>query len=192
MSIQSNTLKRLELFISYPSNVGPCVENAKEVIIRNNPRWERTNGLTVRTRTFQDVPPIYDPQGVQDAINKEFFGRFDIYCGLLWHRFGRPTREWKSGVEEEYNVALAQYKKHKKPRYIMFGFCEQPVNPFTIEPDQLAAVKRFREKIESMQLVFTWSSRISFSDKFGNHIDSIIDRYCRDPNNLVPGGLRYS
>lgn len=99
-------------------------------------RWE--------THTWPDVGA--DPQ---DVINKQL-SDFDIFVGVMWKRFGTPTKRSGSGTGEEFERAFELYKKHRVPR-IMFYFRTTPFYPKTSdEIDQFRQVFQFRERLEEL------------------------------------------
>jgi kumamolisin len=72
---------------------------------------------------------------------------WDVFVGILWHRFGTPPqkkgarRVYESGTEEEFQLAWKLWKKHGRPR-VMFYRCTRDL-PFDADPKQLARVQKF-------------------------------------------------
>lgn len=71
------------------------------------------------------VPHAGRPQQVIfDQLNPT---DWDVFIGLLWHRFGTPPggqhpqtqKEYLSGTEEEFKTAYDLWKQHGKPRITM-------------------------------------------------------------------------
>jgi hypothetical protein len=61
-------------------------------------RWE--------THSWPDVG-----EDAQDVINREI-GHYDVFVGIMWKRFGTPTKRAGSGTSEEFNRAYAYFKKY--------------------------------------------------------------------------------
>jgi hypothetical protein len=187
-----STLRQLNVFFSFPSDMERYAGMGEQVISENNSRWERDHAITLRALTFKQIPSTYNPKGNQATIIDEFFGKFQVYCGFMGPRFGSPTPTYGSGTEEEYNLAVQMHGSKETPKYILFGFCEKPVNPFGLDPDQLKAAITFRKTISAKQLYYTWQNDNEFKKEFLAQIDGIVHRFVSDARNAVPGGARYS
>jgi tetratricopeptide (TPR) repeat protein len=82
---------------------------------------------------------------------------WDIFLGILWHRFGTPPggqdpqaqREYLSGTEEEFKTAHRLWKQHGKPRVMMYR-CARPIPPDALDPDQFKRVKDFFAQFEAV------------------------------------------
>lgn len=74
---------------------------------------------------------------------------WDVFVGILWHRFGTPPGEgYQSGTEEEYQTAFRLWKASGKPRIMMYR-CTRPVPPDDLDPDQFKKVKEFFAHFEA-------------------------------------------
>jgi adenylate kinase family enzyme len=71
-------------------------------------------------------------QDPTDIIIKEI-GEYEIYIGIMWHRFGSSTIQRESGTEQEFRTALKYYKEYKKP-LIKFYFSERK---FRLEDEEM-------------------------------------------------------
>jgi hypothetical protein len=109
---------------------------------------------------------VYPDLGApQEVINRQIPVDYDIFIGVMWKRCGTPTKEAPSGTIEEFRRACEHRKQSHLPR-IMFYFCEQPIPiPTHEELEQLAAVVKFRDEIESLGLVWTYPTHLEFSDR---------------------------
>src|SRR5687768_5136240 len=75
---------------------------------------------------------------------------WDIFIGLLWHRFGSRTgmtdpttgAPYLSGTQQEFEIAWGLWKKHKRPR-ILFYECERNVPKKDLDPNQFRLVAEF-------------------------------------------------
>ncbi len=82
----------------------------------------------------------------QDVINQQMGDDYDIFMGLMWKKFGTKTKSADSGTEEEYNRALANYKKGNGCKTIMFYFSNASL-PQDTDFEQFQKVKAFKERI---------------------------------------------
>ncbi len=81
---------------------------------------------------------------------------WDIFIGILWHRFGTPSgakdktgKDYLSGTEEEFKTVYELWKLHSKPRMVLYR-CTRAL-PFDVDPDQLKHVREFFKLIEDMK-----------------------------------------
>lgn len=117
------------------------------------------------THSWPDVGA--DPQ---DVINKQL-SAFDIFVGVMWKRFGTPTKRAGSGTGEEFERAYELYKKHHVPR-IMFYFRTAPFYPqSTEEIQQLHRVFDFKERLEELGVRYwEYSNPIDFERFVREHL----------------------
>jgi hypothetical protein len=103
-------------------------------------RWE--------THAWPDVG-----EDAQDVINREI-GQFDIFVGVMWRRFGTPTKREDSGTSEEFERAYRYFKAYGRPR-IMFYFRRAAFYPGS-DADllQFRKVLKFRKKLEKAGVLF--------------------------------------
>ncbi|EMG7547676.1 DUF4062 domain-containing protein [Vibrio alginolyticus] len=96
----------------------------------------------------------------QEIINNQVLDRCDLLVGVFWTRIGTPTTEYASGTVEE----IEEHIKSDKPA--MLYFSSQPVALDTVEPEQYAQLRSFKESCQSRSLYESYDSRSSFKDKF--------------------------
>lgn len=116
------------------------------------------------------------PQGRIDPLIDDC----ELFVGILWTRFGSPTGKAESGTEEEYEHALELLAKPDLPLCdIKIYFCDYPIKPSNIEPDQLKKVKEFKKKIEERANILCWpvDNREAFRRDFRRHIADWFQEY---------------
>jgi hypothetical protein len=120
-------------------------------------RWE--------THAWPDVG-----DDAQDVINKEI-GDYDILVGIMWKRYGTPTKRAGSGTGEEFERAYDYFKAYQKPK-IMFYFRTAPF--YTTTPSELAQfqkVVKFRGKLEELGVLFwEYNSPLQFERNVREHL----------------------
>ena len=116
-------------------------------------RWE--------THTHPDVAA--EPQAV---VDEQLGQDYDIFVGMMWSRFGTPTKGTGSGTEHEFRAAHAGWEKRRRPAHILFYFCEQdiPASVAWDHADQLKAVHAFRTDLERRGLIGSYPSHRDFAD----------------------------
>src|SRR5262245_16728471 len=75
---------------------------------------------------------------------------WDVFIGILWHRFGtspggkaqQTEKEYLAGTEEEFNTAYRLWKQFGRPRIMMYR-CTRAISPEALDPDQFKRVKEF-------------------------------------------------
>jgi hypothetical protein len=137
----------LVVLVASPSDLESERTRLEEVIGELNLTWSRTFHVRLELVKWEThgYPAIgSDPQ---EVLNREFGDAPDIFIGLMWGRYGTPTGRAGSGTEEEFNRALARYRKDPSSVRIMFYFKDAPLSPSNIDADQLARVQRFRASL---------------------------------------------
>lgn len=110
----------------------------------------------------------------QAVINKQFPEDIDIFVGLMGSYFGRPTKHWGSGTEEEFRVAYKKWESEQKPE-IMFYFSDAMSSLSQVDPDQIKKRNAFREELGKLGVYyFTYTNITEFQFDLHNHISSAI------------------
>lgn len=113
----------------------------------------------------------------QSVINEQIGDDYDIFIGLMWKKFGKPTEKAGSATEEEYNRALESYRNGGSCKNIMFYF---KTSQITMEDDfdQLQKVKAFRDKIanEDGVLYSTITEKQKFAKSLRHHLSNCLLR----------------
>ena len=147
----SDSLKKLRIFAASPSDV--TNERAKlETVVDSLKPMADYLGLTLEVIDWRVVVP--DAGRPQQIIFDQLQPTsWDIFIGILWHRFGTPPgakdkegKDYLSGTEEEFKTAYELWKQHGKPRMVLYR-CTRAL-PFDVDPDQLKNVRAFFKLIE--------------------------------------------
>lgn len=145
------SLKKLRIFAASPSDVAS--ERAKlETVVDSLKPMADYLGLTLEVVDWRAVVP--DAGRPQQVIFDQLKPTsWDIFVGILWHRFGTPPgakdkkgKDYLSGTEEEFKTAYELWKQHGKPRMVLYQ-CTRAL-PFDVDPDQLKNVRSFFKLIE--------------------------------------------
>lgn len=96
-----------------------------------------------------------DPQAI---LNRQLGDDFEVFIGLLWARSGTPTPRADSGTIEEFERAKARWKRDPTKVSVMFYFKEEPLNPWEIDPEQLARAQKFRSELQTHAIYGTFLS----------------------------------
>jgi hypothetical protein len=185
-------VRNVRVFVSSPSDVAEERAVLDELVASIN----RTDGeaagfrlelIKWETHVTPQIGPR--PQQVVDAQIPDY----DVYVGILKHRFGTPTGRYGSGTEKEFRDALKRWKAEGSP-WILFYFSKAQIDPDEFDLDQYAQVKKFRQQIDSkgqgLYCVYAGvrGNADSFYEKVGEHLRKVIrqivppDKPARDPN----------
>jgi hypothetical protein len=146
-------MEKLRIFVASPGDVTAEREIVTIVVdelrrIVGGIRDVELEAVRWETHAWPDVG-----DDAQAVINREI-GEFDIFVGVMWRRFGTPTKRAGSGTGEEFERAYALFKQAGRPK-IMFYF---RITPFysTNASDlvQFRKVIRFRKKLEKAGVLF--------------------------------------
>ena len=154
-----------------PSDLEPERTQLEEVIRELNLSWARSLGFRLELVRWEThgFPGVGDDP--QDVLNRELPNDPDIFIGLMWARYGTATGRTGSGTEEEFNRALARYRRDPDSVRIMFYFKDAPLAPSDIDPDQLHKVARFRESLGAEgTLYWTFRTLENFEQLLRTHL----------------------
>lgn len=143
----ARTVTLIRLFAASPSGLDAEREGLQSVVDEVNRTWSQSLGVyleLVRWETHSYPSFGNDPQ---DVINTQVDDNFDIFIGILSHRFGTPTPRAGSGTEEEFERALARFNANHSAIKILMYFKSSQVDLGTIDPPQLAKVLEFKKKL---------------------------------------------
>jgi len=157
MSYQATVYK---VMIASPGDVVSEKEIVREVLIEwniVNADSKRTILLPISWETHASPSMGGRPQSI---INKEILKDCDLLVGVFWTRLGTPTGEYSSGTVEE----IEEHIKANKP--VMLYFSAKPVPPDSVNAEQYAELKTFKEACKSRGLLEMYTDLTEFKDKF--------------------------
>ncbi|MBI3732484.1 MAG: hypothetical protein HY259_03385, partial [Chloroflexi bacterium] len=141
-------LQKLRVFVAFPSDVATERARLGTVIEELKPFAEMV-GVALELLDWQGVIP--DLGNAEDVILEQLKPTtWDVFIGILWHRFGSPTKRtdpqsgkpYLSGTEQEFRIAYRLWQRYKRPR-MMFFWCKAAIPPDTLDLEQYRLVKDF-------------------------------------------------
>ncbi|MEK6300382.1 MAG: TIR domain-containing protein [Acidobacteriota bacterium] len=143
----------LKIFVASPGDVSAerdIVSFVVDELRRTIGNIRKVELETVRweTHSWPDVG-----SDAQDVINSQI-GEYDVLVGVMWKRFGTPTKRSKSGTEEEFERAYQLFKDFGRPK-IMFYFRTTPF--YSTDREELSQFRKviaFRKKLEKLGVLF--------------------------------------
>jgi hypothetical protein len=150
--IVHSQLQALNVFLASPGDLVEERKIARLVVEELNNSIGRPLGWRIELYGWEDTPiGIVRPQS---QINEEV-NQCDLFVGLLWERWGRPPgdSEYKSGFEEELELAKARWTRDGRPQIWLFL---KDIDPKLLKypGDQTKLVLAFRQKTMAEQKLF--------------------------------------
>jgi hypothetical protein len=146
--MDTDSLKKLRIFAASPSDVAAERAKVDTVVGLLKPLADHI-GVVLEVKDWRAVvPDMGRPQ--QIIFDQLQPTSWDVFIGILWHRFGTPPggmdpqtqKEYLSGTEEEFRVAYRLWQQYKRPRIMMYR-CTRPIPADALDPDQFKRVKEF-------------------------------------------------
>jgi formylglycine-generating enzyme required for sulfatase activity len=172
-------VRLIRVFVSSPGDVAAERAALDEVVQRIN----QTDGdqMKMRLDVFKwetGVAPRIGPKA-QDVVDGQMPSQYDIYLGIMKHRFGTPTGKYGSGTEKEFNDALERWGEVGSP-WILFYFGKESIDPDRLDLEQYAKVKAFRKSIQDKGLYATYEgvrgSKEAFFDQVDIHLRKVVSQ----------------
>jgi hypothetical protein len=176
-------LTRLRIFVSSPGDVQAERQVVKDVARRLNDRLALKHGYLLDVLEWEDRIIPYVGRPPQEVVNEQI-GLYDVFIGIMWSRFGTPTKSFGSGTEEEFRIAYQRWEQEKKEPRILFYFCTKPPELTTEHIAQYQRVLEFKDEISASNLI----SKYEDSQSFGDLVQDHLTQYLSDL--LLPGPCR--
>lgn len=171
----------ITIFVGSPTDVNSERDTLEKVVQEINQTWSRELKVRfdlVRWETHGH-PDIGDD--AQDVLNEQLPQDYDIFIGIMWHRFGTPTNRANSGTEEEFIRAKKRFESDPGSIKVMFYFKDAPIPPSKLEPDQLSKVLKFKSSLgEEGVLHWTFKENDEFERFCRIHLTKKIQSYQKD------------
>jgi hypothetical protein len=167
-------MKTIKVFIASPGDITE-ERDAVDLVVKdlNSTIGDLLdiNLIAIRWETHA-WPDVGDD--AQDVINKEI-GDYDVFVGMMWKRFGTPTKRAESGTGEEFKRAYDYFRLFKRPK-IMFYFKKKPFYSTKLEElRQFQSVLEFRKELEDFGVLFwEYSENIEFERNLRIHLSNQI------------------
>jgi len=175
-------MQRLRVFIASPGDVTEERDAASLVVSELHRTVGKREGVQIEpirweTHAWPDVG-----SDAQDVINREI-GEYDVFCGMMWRRFGTPTKRASSGTAEEFERAYAYFVEYGRPK-IMFYFKHEPFYETSLRQlTQFRKVLAFRKKLMKQGVLFwEYSTPIDFERRFREHLTNQIFSLLEPPS----------
>jgi ribokinase len=149
-------MQKLRIFAASPSDMATERTQVERVATVLKPMADKLSVVLHVVDWRAVVPDMGRPEQV--IIEQLKPTEWDVFIGLLWHRFGTPPggtdpqmhTDYHSGTEEEFKTAYRLWRQFRKPRILMYR-CTRPVPLDALDPDQYKRVKDFFAQFEAVK-----------------------------------------
>lgn len=163
---------KVRVFVASPGDVQKERDSLPGVIEELNNTIGQSLGFVLELVRWETHchPAMGRPQGV---INEQI-GKYDIFIGVMWKRFGTPTGEADSGTEEEFKLAYDEWKRDNK-LHLTFYFSQAKYKLNSVdETEQNAKVLKFKQDLKSKGLSWDYPNAAAFASAVRPHLTSIL------------------
>jgi hypothetical protein len=172
---KSRRVNVLRVFVASPDDVRKERERLKLIIDEVNKEIGSESGVQLELVKYEtDVTPgmASDPQ---DVIDKQINDDYDIFIGILWKKFGTPTKNASSGTEAEFNRAYERNTTSPGIVDIMIYFKESPIDRNEIDPKQIELIDGFRKNLGGKGILWTtFKTMRQFEEGIRRHLHSVV------------------
>jgi len=149
------TVSKYRIFLASPSDLTEEREAIDAVISELNENYGNQNNIIIELLKWEtNSAPAISNDSVQAIINNDI-PEYDLFIGLLWMKFGTPTKLFGSGTEKEFELAHAKFLKDPNSIQILFYFKNAfPATFDDIDPEQLIKVKKFKSSLGDKNVLY--------------------------------------
>jgi uncharacterized membrane-anchored protein YhcB (DUF1043 family) len=168
----------LTVFVASPCDLSAERARLEEETTELNQSWSRSLGM--RLDLIRWETHIYPEFGEdpQEVINRQIPDDYDIFIGIMWHRFGTPTGRAESGTLEEFLRAKARWDNDKSSVCLMIYFKDSPISPSQVDASQLGKVMEFRKSLGNEGgLYWSFQSTEEFVNLVRMHLSRVVQEW---------------
>lgn len=166
----------LEVFVASPGDVADERQILEDVVSEFNITWGDKHQVRLELLKWETHSRPGFGQDGQDVVNNQIGDTYDIFLGIMWGRFGSPTKHAESGTEEEFNRAYSRLKEAPGSVQIMFYFKDAGIPPSKINAEQFVKVQAFKKRIadEYGGLYYLFETTDDFQTKARTHLSKVV------------------
>lgn len=173
----AKSITEYNIFLASPSDLEEERDSINDVINELNITYGKSRSLVIKLLKWEThSAPAITLSNTQDIISNDIGDSYDLFIGMLWKKFGTPTKNANSGTEEEFLIAYEKYKQRPNDIQILIYFKTGQVNINEIDIEQLAKVRNFQKLLgEKNVLHWEFSTINSLQGFLRMHIPLRID-----------------
>lgn len=167
----SYTAKIYNVMIASPGDVASERAIIRDVVYEWNAVHSNTKNIVLLPIGWKSHSSPEMGSSPQSIINNQILDKCDLLIGVFWTRIGTATDEYASGTVEE----IERHIGAEKPA--MLYFSSQPVAMDTVDLEQVAKLKTFKESCRGKGLYESYDSHSDFKSKFDRHLQLKINQH---------------
>lgn len=171
--MQKNTYRCL---ISSPSDCAIERSICEKVIIEINRGIADLVNIQIEPKMWEyNVIPDMGGKEAQSIIDETFADSYELFIGIMYAKFGTPTKKAGSGTEQEFNNAFEKRKSGSIFPKILFYFNKSEVKLNSIaETHNYIKVQEFQDKLRPLGLYWEYNGVSVFEGELRNHLTLFI------------------
>lgn len=135
-----------------------------------------SNGVSIQTKHWSKNSFPESGGKPQDLLNHQIVDNCDATIALFGSRFGTPTDRFGSGTEEEIERMIESGKQ------VFMYFVEEPVDPASVDPEQLKRVQDFKKKYQEQGIFSVVKSKEQLEGELRTHLFYYFLKKILDPD----------
>lgn len=176
----AKTITLYKVFLASPSDLHDERNLVEEVVEELNLSTFNNSDIKIELVRWETHVNPDIGKYPQQVINKDIGNDYDIFIGLLWSKFGKPTENYSSGTEEEFYNAYTRHKSHPSSVKIMFYFKQTPISFEKIDTNGINLIRKFKSGLgEKGILYWEYTSTDEFQKLIRIQLTRKIQEYCR-------------
>ena len=172
-------VKIYKCFIGSPSDTIEERKYCKEVISQINKTIGDKFEFRLESLMWEDDSrPAFGDDG-QDVINRQLLLKeYHIFIGIMWSRFGAPTKRAESGTVEEFEDAYRKFKENRDLEICMY-FNKKDIPQDSFDPKQIGKVFEFKKRVSELGGLYNeYKGATQFKDNLRDHLTRyFLDKY---------------
>ena len=164
-------VKIFKCFIASPSDTQAERDLCDEVFKQLNETLGQQLNFRIESKKWErDARPSFGQDG-QAVITEQLLDSYELFIGIMWNKFGTPTKRATSGTEEEFYHAYNRYLK-KADIEIMLYFNEEPVSAGELDLEQVGKVRAYKSKVVELGALYcSYNGADDFEYKLTRHLN---------------------
>jgi hypothetical protein len=185
--MQAPPAKDIRIFLSCPGDLREEKDAVAQIVSDANDTWARRFNCKL---SFWDWQGSSQSRITGEDAQTELFrqlGIYEIYIGIMWGRFGTPTKHAGSGTIEEFGKAryLNRISSGSLP-LLKFFFKTAPIRlRSTADLEQYSQVLEFRTEVQKNGLVETFESIGDFKYQLCISLIRTIEEFIGRTNEII-------
>lgn len=164
-------INQIKIFISCPGDIKAELDSIRLIVEEVNKTSGRQNSYFIETLNWTTDTYTQVGEDPQDVINSQLESEYDILVGLMWLRFGTPTKRDKSGTVEEINRAIKAGNKE----LLLYFKTTPPENINSLDLEQLTNIREFKKELSQNGVLYKeYNSIEAFESLFRINLTNLI------------------